>query len=501
MVDSYSELERLRRERDLYRDLLDLGRRDDMQPFLEGALDLLVRIAGARRGYIELFEDGDGEDGPRFSVEKGCYDAEVEDIRAELSKGIMAEAIATGHTITLESAQHHPKFGKQKSVQRNRTEAVLCAPIGAAPPIGVVYLQDRESPGPFSEDDRRIVEDLARHLAVLASRLLACERRFDAVDPTAPFRERLHDKASRIVGRSRALAGVLEKIARAAPKRNVGVLLGGPPGTGKSELARLLHDSSPRAKARFVATNCAAEHLELALFGVDKRTFTEVGEREGMIELAEGGTLFLDEIAELPLASQAKLLTFLDSKEYVRIGSTQVRKADVRIVCATNADLPRLVEKKAFRGDLYYRLCVVQVVVPSLAERREDIPLLAEHFLARIAKDEGSPPRKLSPGALRALQRADWTGNIRELHNRIQQATLFDEDTIERSHLFPDEPDGDSFDGLTMEDATRRVKKQQVVQALEETAGNVTKAAALLGISRSYVYELMSQLGIERKKD
>ena len=507
-VPQASEVERLRRERDLYRDLLDLGRRDDIEPLLEGALDLVVRLAGARRGYIELFEDRDEEDAPRFLVARGCYDEDVDEIRAALSQGIMAEAIATGRTITLESAQLDPRVRKRRSVQRNRTEAVLCAPIGASPPIGVVYLQDRDGPGPFTEDDRRIVEDLARHLAVLANRLLACERCFEGADPTRPFRGKLHRGAAGIVGRSRALARVLERISHVAPRRNIGVLLGGPSGTGKTELARLLHDSSPRAGAPFVALNCASlsqEHVELHLFGVEKRTFTEVDERPGKIEAAEGGTLFLDEIADLPLASQAKLLTFLDHTEYTRIGSTRTRKADVRVVAATNADLPRLVESKAFRADLYYRLCVVQVPVPALDERPEDVPLLAEHLCGRVAAEESVPRLPLSTSAHRALAGARWPGNIRQLYKCIQAAMVYaageQASAIEPRHLFPDEGEDASPEPLTMQDAARRLKKHQVERALDEAGGNVKKAAELLGVSRSHIYNLITSFGIERKKD
>jgi len=508
-ADPASELERLRRERDLYRDLLELGRRDDMEPFLEGALDLLVRLSGAKRGYIELFEDRDDEDAPRFLVAKGCYDEQVEEVRAAMSKGIMAQAITTGRTINLESAQLDPEIRKLKSVRTNNTQAVLCAPIGTSPPVGVVYLQDRARPGPFSEDDRRIVEDFAGHLAMLATRLLVSERRFEGDDPTAPFRARLKGGAARIVGRSRALARVLEQVARAAPRRNMGVLLGGPTGTGKTEIAKLLHDSSPRASGPFVAMNCAHltdEHADLRLFGVEGRVFTSVDARPGCIETAEGGTLFLDEIGDLPLGSQAKLLTFLDSKEYARIGSTKIRRADIRIVSATHHDLRKMVEDKTFRADLYYRLCVVQAAVPSLADRRADIPLIAEHFCGRIAEEEDVPRPTISAEAMRALQKADWPGNIRQLYKCIQAATIQADEgdgaaVIEPRHLANDDPDSPSADGVeTMQAAGRRLKKQQVEKALAETGGNVKQAASRLGITRSWIYELMNEFGIERKK-
>lgn len=506
--DLHEELERLRRERDLYRGISDLSRRDDLQPFLEDALDLVVRIAGARRGYIELFDVRD-DDAPRFHFAKGIFDEQVEEIRAAFSRGIIGEALATGRTVALEDAQRSV-YGARKSVQRNRTEAVLCAPIGASPPIGVVYLQDREKGGPFSEDDRRIVEDLARALTAPASRLIANEHRFDEADPTAGFRAKLHDGARTIVGRSRALARALERVPAAA-KRNIGVLLGGETGTGKSELARLIHLSSPRREGRFVQVNCSdltPDKLPMMLFGVEKRTFTEVDEQIGRIELAEGGTLFFDEIGDLPLDSQVKLNTFLDTFEYVRLGSTKARRADVRIICATHRDLQEMIHKKEFRLDLYFRLCAYLIRLPSLDERKEDVPLIAEALLDRFAAEDGARRPGFSDEAVLALRSHAWRGNIRELFQRVRSAFIevdeLDDPTalIEPRHLFPDpETSSLAFDGLGMQEATRRARKLQIEKALRETGGNKKKAAKLLGIARSNLYRLMEELQIDGKSD
>ncbi|MBX7119789.1 MAG: sigma-54 dependent transcriptional regulator [Gemmatimonadaceae bacterium] len=242
--------------------------------------------------------------------------------------------------------------------------------------------------------------------------------------------ERLRARVERhgeIVGRSAPLRSLVDQIARVAGTA-ARVLITGENGTGKELVARAVHAQSPRAKGPFVEVNCAAipsELIESELFGHMKGSFTgAVGDRAGKFEQADGGTLFLDEIGDMSLAAQAKVLRVLQEGEVTRIGGSKVRKVDVRIVAATNKRLEDEIRDGRFREDLYYRLNVVPIVVPPLRERREDLPMLVQHFAARLAAESGVPPKAFDPAALDALAAHEWPGNVRELRNTVERLMI-----------------------------------------------------------------------------
>jgi two-component system response regulator AtoC len=297
---------------------------------------------------------------------------------------------------------------------------------------------------------------------------------------------------------------VLRQVRKVAPQRTT-VLLEGESGTGKELVARALHALSPRASLPFVAVNCGAfpaELVESELFGHVKGAFTDASRaKKGLAAEADGGTLFLDEIGELPLALQPKLLRFLQEGEIRPVGDTRSRKVDVRVVAATARDLTREVAGGTFREDLYWRLAVVPVRLPPLRERREDIPALAAHFLARYARlrPELERPR-FSDEALALLAAHRWPGNVRELEHAVERAVVLADGPVIREDEFPDAVrDGARARGsvkvgdgsLSIRRATRALEADLIRAALERTGGNRTRAAELLELSyRALLYKI-----------
>ncbi|MCC5834072.1 MAG: sigma-54-dependent Fis family transcriptional regulator [Opitutales bacterium] len=317
--------------------------------------------------------------------------------------------------------------------------------------------------------------------------------------------ERLDEKFSfdGVIGNSPPLQAVIEKIKRVAPSKAT-VLIEGETGTGKELVAQSIHQNSPRARQPFVAVHCAAlaaNLLESELFGHEKGAFTGASERRiGRFEAADQGTLFLDEIGEIDASIQVKLLRFLETRSFERLGSIKPTAVDVRLIAATNRDLRAMVEKGEFREDLYYRLNVVTIRTPSLRERGEDIPLLIKHFLSYFAKENGLPEVEVEPGVMRILQSYGWPGNIRELRNFAENAvvlnrggrlTEYDLDPKFTGQKLLTAGNGSSLSQqpLSVEENEKRLLRNALVQA----KGNRTKAAELLGVSRRTLHRKLNQ--------
>ncbi len=315
---------------------------------------------------------------------------------------------------------------------------------------------------------------------------------------------------SNIIGKSQAMKAVFDLIRAAAPTRST-ILLQGESGTGKELVAKAIHVNSNRSEAPFITVNSGSlppDLLESHLFGHVKGAFTgAVALKKGLFEAADKGTIFFDEISSISLETQAKLLRVMQEKEFMRLGGTQTIKVDVRILAATNTDIEELIEQKAFRKDLFYRLNVIKIVVPPLRDRKEDIPLLVKHFIGVYARENQKEVEGVSEDVLEILDAHSWPGNVRELENLIERAVVLSRSkVITRTSLPPfllarDAVDDDltiaAEESLDLRDRTQAFQKKIILAALKKTKGVQNKAAGLLGVKATTLNEMIKRLGID----
>ena len=317
-----------------------------------------------------------------------------------------------------------------------------------------------------------------------------------------------------IIGKSRKMQEVYAKIEQIADTRT-SVLITGESGTGKELVARALHFNSSRKEKPFITINCAAlpeSLIESELFGHERGAFTDAQVRKmGQFELADNGTLFMDEVADLSHATQAKLLRVLQEKEFTRVGGTRMIRVDVRVITATNKNLHEALKQGNFREDLYYRINVVPIHLPPLRDRKEDLPLLINHFLTKKAEEEGHPPKEISPEAVGLMMNYDWPGNVRELQNIIEQVVTLCSNSVIHSEDLPDffrkqikstTLKEQALSGkISFEHAVTEFERDIIIEALKKTRYIQTHAADLLGISRRILKYKMDLFGIIPPED
>jgi two-component system nitrogen regulation response regulator NtrX len=347
-----------------------------------------------------------------------------------------------------------------------------------------------------------IEKPLAReHLYDVLARVLAPM----PARPESPAERPVEGARYGMVGRSEAMQRVYQLVDMVAPTR-ARVMISGERGTGKELVARAIHALSPRRDRPFVEVNCAAvpaELIESEMFGHVRGAFTgAVADRQGTFESAHGGTLFLDEIGDMSIVMQVKLLRVLQEGEVTPVGSSKSRRVDVRILAATSKNLLEEIEKGTFRDDLYDRLNVVNIALPPLRSRREDVPLLAEHYLRLASVENGLKPKRLTPRALEFLSQLPWRGNVRELRNLMERLAVIvareavtHRDVMDALHMTAP-PAGDDASALPLRVARSRFERQYILERLSANRGNLGNTARELGIERTNLYRKMKQLGI-----
>ncbi|MFP4055407.1 MAG: sigma 54-interacting transcriptional regulator [Candidatus Brocadiia bacterium] len=409
--------------------------------------------------------------------------------KVPVSRSIIDFAFDERLSVLSHAPAEDERFRDSPSIQLNRIATAMCVPLRSGERLlGAIYVDRLGEGQPFTRTDLELLTALAMPTVVALTNIRSNEE----LHRERQVLEREVRSQYHIIGQDPKVLALFDFIEKAAPIDS-GVLLMGESGTGKELVARAIHYTGPRAKGPFEAVNCAAVAetlLDSELFGHVKGAFTGATEdRPGRFELAHHGTLFLDEIAEMPPASQSKLLRVLETGEFRRVGDTRDRTSRARVIAATNQDLPALVEAKRFREDLFYRLNVLTCHLPPLREHVGDLELLCEHFLDLFSKKCGKPRIRLSDDALDALRRHPWPGNVRELRNVLERlVVLSTKETLEAEDVVPELRAGPASGEPSPMASLQDIEKEHIQRVLQHTQGNKKEAAEILGIDRSTLY-------------
>jgi len=478
---------------------------------LDKLLDIIAHeaanIVGAERASIFLVTSD-----RRALTSKIAIGMEETGLAFSIDAGIAGYVARTGEVIVSDDPYGDERFNPRIDEETGfKTFNLATVPMYGTDekkpgPLGVFEVLNKKD-GDFSEEDLEILLALSGQAAVAIenARLLA-ELRLaqDKLDrENTRLRQRFLKEYAfeNIIGIAPAMTELLSLASRVA-ESTANILITGESGTGKDLLARAIHGRSPRAEGPFVALNCAAlpeSLLEAELFGIEKGVATGVEERDGKIAQAAGGTLFLDEIGDMSLATQSKVLRVLQEREFTRVGGSETVRVDIRVIAATNKDLKAEIEAERFREDLFYRLDVVELCLPSLRERREDIPLLAEHFLEVYRLKSEKDIKGMSQEAHDVLVSYTWPGNVRELQNEIERAVALAKpgETIGQEILSEKVRAAAPSPLRPMADAVRALETGLIARALKESEGNKAAAAKLLGLSREGLRKKMARYEIK----
>ena len=500
------------RQNSMYQTLYEIGKlliaEKDIKKLLQLAIDKVIDATNAQRGMIMVF----GEDGELlFETARHFDKQDIDRPEFEISKTIIQSVVETSKPVVLKNALDEDRFQKSKSITQLQILSVACVPLRQGDSnFGAIYIDNRKATAIFDQGTGNLLQEFANLIGVAVKNALDHRRLLERQRKLAI---ELAEKQgyAQIIGESKAMRDILDLVDEIADT-GATVLIRGETGTGKELIARALHTKSARRDQEFVALNCAAipENLiESELFGHERGAFTGAQQRKsGWIDAANKGTLFLDEIGDIPLSTQVKLLRFLQSGEYSPVGQTRVKKADVRIVAATNRDLAEMVQEGEFRQDLYYRLNIIETILPPLRDRGEDVLQIAAYFQARYAAQFKKTGIILSEAAKAFLLSYAFPGNVRELENMVQRAILLArEKIIAPHHLKPATSEGEAASAELVDERQFNAAKQKVVESFEkaflqarlkETRGNISESARRAGMYKANFIQKMQKHGIRR---
>ena len=468
----------------------------DLEELQAQLLDLIFEVVPAGRGAI-LLSDGEGQDFNSMYARTRQDGEQLVRVSRTVARKVMKENVAILGVDIASSGN----FREVESLVASHVRSLVCVPLSVFQRmIGCIYLDNTSVANRFHEDHLQLMAGVAGISAVAldnARRLQWLEQENQRL--TTEVRQ---DQS--LVGEGARMKDIFQFLARAAPSDST-VLIDGESGTGKELVAKALHRNSPRANKPFVAINCGAipeTLLEDDLFGHEKGAFTGAAtQKKGRIEIADGGVLFLDEIGDLAPSLQVKLLRVLQEREFERVGGTHPIKVNIRLIAATNRNLEDAVKKGEFRQDLYYRLAVVNVTMPPLRERREDIPMLTRHFVQKHAMRCRVKARPISREAMAALVNYEWPGNVRELENAVERALVMGSSDMV---LLEDLPESlleqrvpEEINEGKYHASVKEHKKRLILDAVEQTRGNYVEAAGILGVHPNYLHRLIRNLQLK----
>jgi Nif-specific regulatory protein len=461
-------------------------------------LELMFEVVPANRGAILLVDGSEKEGVEEFSSVFALDRVKGPDEAIKVSRTVARQVLREGKALLIGDRVETANLAN--SLTEAQTSSVLCVPLNmAGKSLGVLYLDTNKPDVHFDSDHLQ----LASTIAAISAVAIENARHIEWLESE---NKRLIADAGiehSMVGESPRMRQVYQLIAKVAPTDS-SVFISGESGTGKELAARAIHQNSRRSEKPFIAVNCAAlteTLLESELFGHEKGAFTgAVAQRKGRLEIADGGTLFLDEIGELSATLQVKLLRVLQEREFERVGGTRTIKVDIRLLTATNRNLEDMITQGLFRQDLFYRLNVLQLEMPPLRQRPEDIPLLAKFFAARYGEKCNRRITAISLEAQKRLLSYDWPGNVRELENAIERAVVLGTTDLILLEDLPEailETETRTMAAPTKyHEAVAETKKHIILQAMDQTKGNYTDAAKLLGVHPNYLHRLIRNLNL-----